>query len=206
MKKIRLLIADDHALMRVGLKTMLKIQKDMTVVGEAASGEEAVRLAAELKPDVIVMDLMMTGINGVETARRIRDAVPETRVVILTSYGTSDELRTAFAEGIAGIQLKGSDPENLLSAIRAVAAGERAIAPEVEVLLDGKPEEPAFSSRQRAILDALVRGLNNDEIATLMNLSRARIKQHLNELYTILGAANRTEAVAIALRKNLLKI
>ena len=107
MKKIRLLITDDHALMRVGLKTMLKIQKDMTVVGEAASGEEAVRLAAELKPDVIVMDLMMTVINGVEAARRIRVSVPETRIVILTSYGTSDELRTAFAEGIAGIQLKG---------------------------------------------------------------------------------------------------
>ena len=204
MKKIRLLIADDHALMRVGLKTMLKVQKDMSVVGEAANGEEAVARAEELKPDVIVMDLVMTGLSGVEAARRIRDAVPETRVVILTSYGTSDELRTAFADGIAGIQLKGSDPANLLSAIRAVAAGERAIAPEVEVLMDGKPEEPAFSSRQRAILDALVRGLSNDEIAALLNLSRARIKQHLNELYTILGAANRTEAVAIALRRQLL--
>lgn len=204
MKKIRLRIADDHALMRVGLKTMLKVQKDMSVVGEAVNGEEAVARAEELKPDVIVMDLVMTDLSGVEAARRIRDAVPGTRVVIHTSYGTSDELRTAFAEGIAGIQLKGSDPENLLSAIRAVAAGERAIAPEVEVLLDGNPEEPAFSPRQQAILDALVRGLNNDEIATLLSLSRARIKQHLNELYTILGAANRTEAVAIALRRQLL--
>ena len=204
MKKIRLLIADDHALMRVGLKTMLKVQKDMSVVGEAANGEEAVARAEEFRPDVIVMDLVMTGMSGVEAARRIRDAVPETRVVILTSYGTSDELRTAFAEGIAGIQLKGSDPANLLSAIRTVAAGERAIAPEVEVLMEGKPEEPAFSSRQRAILDALVRGLSNDEIAALLNPSRARIKQHLNELYTILGAANRTEAVAIALRRQLL--
>ena len=204
MKKIRLLIADDHALMRVGLKTMLKVQKDMSVVGEAANGEEAITRAKELKPDVIVMDLVMTGLSGVEAARRIRDAVPETRVVILTSYGTSDELRTAFAEGIAGIQLKGSDPENLLSAIRAVAAGERAIAPEVKALLDDLPEAPVFSPRQRAILDALVRGLSNDEIAALMNLSRARIKQHLNELYTILGAANRTEAVAIALRRQLL--
>ena len=206
MKKIRLLIADDHALMRVGLKTMLKVQKDMSVVGEAANGEEAITRAEELKPDVIVMDLVMTGLSGVEAARRIRDAIPETRVVILTSYGTSDELRTAFAEGIAGIQLKGSDPTNLLSAIRAVAAGERAIAPEVKALLDDQPEAPVFSPRQRAILDALVRGLSNDEIATLMNLSRARIKQHLNELYTILGAANRTEAVAIALRKQLLTI
>ena len=204
MKKIRLLIADDHALMRVGLKTMLKVQKDMSVVGEAANGEEAVARAEELRPDVIVMDLVMTGMSGVEAARRIRDAVPETRVVILTSYGTSDELRTAFADGIAGIQLKGSDPENLLSAIRAVAEGKRAIAPEVRALLDDQPEPPVFSPRQRAILDALVRGLSNDEIASLLNLSRARIKQHLNELYTILGAANRTEAVAIALRKQLL--
>ena len=205
MKKIRLLIADDHALMRVGLKTMLKVQKDMSVVGEAANGEEAVARAEEFRPDVIVMDLVMTGMSGVEAARHIHASVPETRVVILTSYGTSDELRTAFADGIAGIQLKGSDPENLLSAIRAVAAGERAIAPEVRALLDDQPEPPVFSSRQRTILDALVRGLNNDEIATLMNLSRARIKQHLNELYTILGAANRTEAVALALKKNLLK-
>ena len=204
MKKIRLLIADDHALMRVGLKTMLKVQKDMSVVGEASNGEEAVSRAEELRPDIIVMDLVMTGLSGVEAARRIRDAVPETRVVILTSYGTSDELRTAFADGIAGIQLKGSDPENLLSAIRAVAAGERAIAPEVEALLDERPEAPVFSPRQRTILDALVRGLSNDEIAALLSLSRARIKQHLNELYTILGAANRTEAVAIALRKQIL--
>lgn len=205
MKKIRLLIADDHALMRVGLKTMLKVQKDMSVVGEAANGEEAVARAEELRPDVIVMDLVMTGMSGVEAARRIHASVPEAHVVILTSYGTSDELRTAFADGIAGIQLKGSDPENLLSAIRAVAEGKRAIAPEVRALLDDQPEPPVFSSRQRTILDALVRGLNNDEIATLMNLSRARIKQHLNELYTILGAANRTEAVALALKKNLLK-
>ena len=205
MKKIRLLIADDHALMRVGLKTMLKVQKDMSVVGEAANGEEAITRAEELKPDVIVMDLVMTGLSGVEAARRIRDAIPETRVVILTSYGTSDELRTAFADGVAGIQLKGSDPENLLSAIRAVAEGSRAIAPEVRALLDDQPEPPVFSPRQRAILDALVRGLSNDEIASLLNLSRARIKQHLNELYTILGAANRTEAVALALKKNLLK-
>ena len=204
MKKIRLLIADDHALMRVGLKTMLKVQKDMSVVGEAANGEEAVARAEELKPDVIVMDLVMTGMSGIEAARRIRVSVPEARVVILTSYGTSDELRTAFAEGIAGIQLKGADPENLLSAIRTVAAGKRAIAPEVEVLLSEKPEAPIFSPRQRTILDALVRGLSNDEIATLLNLSRARIKQHLNELYTILGAANRTEAVALALRRQLL--
>ena len=205
MKKIRLLIADDHALMRVGLKTMLKVQKDMSVVGEAANGEEAVARAEELKPDVIVMDLVMTGMSGVEAARQIRTSAPETRIVILTSYATSDELHTAFADGIAGIQLKGYDPANLLSAIRAVAAGERAIAPEVEALLDDQPESPVFSPRQRAILDALVRGLSNDEIATLLNLSRARIKQHLNELYTILGAANHTEAVAITLRKHLLK-
>ena len=206
MKKIGILIADDHALMRVGLKTMLKIQKDMTVVGEAANGEEAVALAKDLAPDVIVMDLMMTGINGVEAARRIRDIRPDAHVVILTSYGTANELREAFAEGVAGIQLKGSDPANLLGAIRAVMTKQRAIAPEIAALLKEEPEKPVLSPRQQKILDALVRGLNNDEIAKLMNLSRARIKQHLNELYTILEAANRTEAVAIALRKHLLKI
>jgi len=206
MKKISILIVDDHALMRVGLKTMLKVQKDMTVIGEAANGEEAVELAKDLNPDVVVMDLMMTGINGLEASKRIRNVSPDSHTIILTSYGTSSNLRDAFSEGIEGIQLKGSDPKDLLAAIRNVAEGRRAIAPEIVTMLEDEPDIPALSDRQQKILDALVRGLNNDEIAKLMNLSRARIKQHLNELYTILDAANRTEAVAIALKKQLLKI
>ena len=206
MKKIRLLIADDHALMRVGLKTMLKVQKDMSVVGEAANGEEAVARAEEFRPDVIVMDLVMTGMSGVEAARRIHASVPEAHVVILTSYGTSDELRTAFADGIAGIQLKGSDPENLLSAIRAVAAGERRIAPEIRKAFADDPPLPELTKRQEEILSSVMRGLTNADIARQLALHEQSVKSHVNLICTKLGAANRAEAVAIALRKHLLKI
>jgi len=206
MKKIRLIIADDHTLLRMGLTTLFKYQPDITVVGQAEDGEEAVARSEELKPDVVLMDLMMPKMDGSEATRRIRQVSPDTHVVILTSFATAPELVTAVENGARGAQFKGSPTDGLLAAIRAVAAGKTAYAPEIEKLMTEAPAAPTLSPRQQEVLDAIVRGLTNDDIAVLLKISKARVKQLTKALYAKLGAANRAEAVAIALRKHLLKI
>ena len=205
MKKIRLIIADDHTLLRMGLTTLFKYQPDMTVVGQAEDGEGAVALTEELKPDIVLMDLMMPKMDGASATRRIREVSPKTQVVILTSFATAPELVTAVENGALGAQFKGSPTDGLLAAIRAVAAGKTAYAPEIEKILASKPESPDLSPRQQEVLDAIMRGLTNDDIAVLLKISKARVKQLTRALYSKLGAANRTEAVAITLRKHLLK-
>jgi len=205
MKKIRLIIADDHTLLRMGLATLLKVQPDMTVVGQAEDGDEAVALAGELKPDVIVMDLMMPKTDGAEATKRIREVAPDTRVVILTSYATAPELLMAVENGARGAQYKGSPTASLLAAIRAVAAGKTAFTPEIEKMLEEETSRPDISVRQQEVLDAIVRGLTNDDISTLLKISKARVTQLTKALYEKLGAANRAEAVAIALRERLSK-
>ena len=198
---IRILLADDHALLRMGLSTLLGCERDMQIVGEAADGEEAVERAAKLKPDVVIMDLAMPKMDGVEATRQIHAAQPKTRVLVLTSYGTSVEISRALAAGASGVIVKDASSDDLPDAIRRIAAGERVLSSEL------LPEsDETLSERQGQILDALIRGLSNNEIATLLDISPSCVKQHTMALYKKLGAANRTEAVAIAMRKQLLKI
>ena len=128
---IRILLADDHALLRMGLSTLLGCERDMKIVGEAADGEEAVECAAKLKPDVVIMDLAMPKLDGVEATRQIRAAQPETRVLVLTSYGTSVEVSRALAAGASGVIVKDASSDDLPDAIRKVAAGERILSPEL---------------------------------------------------------------------------
>ena len=204
MKKIRIVIVDDHTLLRMGLSSLFRCQPDMTVVGQAEDGEEAVRVVAESKPDLVLMDLVMPRLDGAEAARRIRAVSPATDVIILTSYATAPELAVAVANGVRGAQFKGSPTDSLLAAIRAVAAGGTAFAPEIRPLLDAASAVPALSPRQREVLDALARGLTNDDIATLLGISTPRVKQLTKALYDKLGAANRAEAVARAMQHRLL--
>jgi len=206
MKKIRLLIADDHSLMRLGLKAMIAYQKDMEVVGEATNGQQAVQKAAELKPDVVIMDLMMPVLGGAEATRLIREANPAARIVILTSYGSSADLARAIAHGACGAQSKEAPMEGLLDAIRTVVSGGTAIAPELQQTLDAEPAPPDLTERQTDILAAVVQGLSNKDIGDAFGISPVSVKKHLSVIFTKIGAANRAEAVAIALRKHLLKI
>ena len=205
MNKIRILVADDHALLRVGLNTMLNTQPDMIVVGEAGNGRDAVAKARELKPDVVVMDLMMPKVDGAEATRQICEALPSAKVIILTSYGTSDELSRAMSNGAAGVQMKGSPVGSLLKAIRTVVTGCKAIAPEIQQFLHENPMPVELSKRQREILLAVSNGQTTDQIADSLGISVSAVKQHVTAVCEKLGASSRSEAVAIALRKHLLK-
>ena len=206
MKKIRILLADDHSLVRIGLKTLLETQPDLAVAGEAQDGDEAVALYDRLGPDVVIMDLMMSGTDGAEATRLIRERHPEAKVVILTSFTTSDELARALSYGAVGVQRKGSSTDGLLDAIRAVARGETAFDPEVEKLIEAKDHVPRLTDRQEQVLKAVFGGLTTDVIATQQGISTSAVKKHITRILNKLGASTRAEAVGIALRKHLLKV
>lgn len=198
-------MVDDHALLRRGLADLISYEKDMAVIGESGDGEAAFHAAMELKPDLVVMDLMMPVVDGVEATRRIKEALPDTRILILTTFGTSADVAYAIAVGAAGAIMKDSSTDEQLAAIRKVAAGDKVIAPEIKRYMDAHPAPPTFTQRQLQILEFTTHGLGNKEIANHFGISTDAVKQHLNAICTKLGASNRVEAVAIAIRRQLLK-
>ena len=204
--KIKVLIADDHPLMRHGLATLLGADPSLQIVGEAKNGADAVEKAGELKPDVIVMDLSMPVMDGVEATRRIREANPDIKVLILTTYGTSADIAHAIDAGASGALVKDAEYDRLVSAIQALADGGTAFSPEIETMLRKEPHPPTLTERQRQILELTINGLSADQISKRMNLSSFTVNEHLDAVRRKLGAANRAEAVAIALKKHLLKI
>lgn len=204
MKKITILIADDHKIVRMGLKSLFAAEKDLSVVGEAEDGEQAVKKALELRPDIVIMDLVMPRKDGVSATRELHEQLPGTNVVVLTSYSTSDTIAAALQAGARGAVMKSADDNDLLSAIRTVAAGETFVSTEVKGLLAVDPPAPTLSKRQLEVLQALVKGFNNTEIADQLGISRTVVKDHVETLLSKLGAANRTELTAITVRKNLL--
>ena len=206
MKKIKILVADDHALLRVGLNTMLNAQPDMTVVGEAGNGRDAVSRAKELKPDVVIMDLMMPKLDRAEATRQIVESLPETKVVILTSYGTSVDLVRAISYGAVGAQMKGSPIDAIIKAIRTINSGGKAIAAEILRFLKEDPTPTDLSKRQREVLLGVAGGKTSDQIADELGISVSAVKQHIPAACEKLGASSRAEAAAIALRKHLLKV
>ena len=205
-QKLRILIADDHLILRMGLVTLLENAGDMEVVGEAEDGEEAVREALRLRPDVVIMDLVMPGLDGTAATERIKAKEPEIKILILTTFGTSDIISKALGNGADGALLKNSPQHELLAAIRTIADGTRVISKDVQEIIDADPPAQALSPRQKEILDLIVRGFSNADIASHFGISVTVVKEHLVALYHKIDASNRTEAVAIALRKHLLKI
>ena len=206
MKKTTVMIVDDHSVVRIGLAMIINLESDLAVCAEAESGDEAVRLAKDLKPDVVVMDFVMPGMDGAEATAALLKASPKSKVLILTTYGSSLDLSRALDAGATGAVTKNIANEDLLDAIRAAARGERRLSPEIKVSLNESEGKIDLTPRQREVLESITRGLSNDDIATMLSISKVRVKQHLAALYEKLGAANRAEAVAIAIRKHLLKL
>ena len=204
--KIKVLIADDHKMVRVGLAALLETEKDIEVIGQAENGKTAVEMTAQLSPDVVIMDLMMPVMDGVEATRQIHEQMPDVRILVLTTYGTSDGIAHAIESGATGAIMKSADTPDLANAIRKVSKGKRTVSQEIERQLKIDPPIPQLTPRQKDILDSMVRGLSNPDIAKQLGIRRDGVKQHINAILSKIGASNRTEAVAIALRKHLLKI
>ena len=203
---IRVLIVDDHKIVRVGLAALLGTEKDIEVVGFAENGRDAVAQAMKLQPDVVIMDLMMPVMDGAEATAEIHRTLPQVKVLILTTFGTSDGIAHALSAGATGAFMKNADNADLAAAIRRVRRGEQAISPEVSRQLELDPPIPDLTPRQKEILDSMIRGLSNPDIAKQLGIRRDGVKEHINAILQKIGASNRTEAVAIALRKHLLKI
>ena len=207
MKKaqIRIMLADDHMLMRMGLSTLIDCEEDMKIVGEAKNGRQAVELAHALKPDIIIMDLMMPELSGAEATKLIHDAYPEIKIMVLTSFGTSKEMSDAITNGADGALMKDTAADELIGAIRAIVAGERLIP---ERLMRQAAEDnitPKLSDRHLEILSSIAQGQSNSDIAKQYGLSEISIKKQVSKIFERLGVSNRSEAVALALRKQMLK-
>ena len=206
MNKIRILIADDHMLMRMGISTLVSTDKNLAVVGEARNGREAVELAGSLRPDIVIMDLMMPEMSGGEATKAIHEAHPGIRIVILTTYGTSAELATAVTNGAVGVLLKDKVEMDLLNTIRSVVEGNRAIPARLLAQIEADKAIGKLTDRQMEILSSVAEGHSNADIALQFGLSEITVKKHLSAIFERLGVANRSEAVALAFRKQMLKV
>ena len=206
MKPIKVLIADDHYVIRTGLTTILEIDPEIVLVGEAEDGADAVRKALQLRPDVVVMDLLMPVMDGIAAMQRLAEKLPSAKVLILTTSSVSEDIDAVLRAGARGVILKSSSDTDLAAVIKAVAAGERYIPSEVKKLIAEDPPVRPLTDRQSEILHYITRGLSNRDIANLLGIRFDSVKEHLNAIFTKLGATTRSEAVAIAMRKHLLKV
>ncbi len=203
-EKIRVLIADDHSVVRMGLASLLGTAKNVEVVGDAVDGADAVRKAAKSSPDVVIMDLVMPRKDGVAATEEILAANPTVKVLILTTFGTSDDIARALRVGASGAIMKSASNRELLAAVQSVAEGRRVVSDEVEGILANDPPIPDLSQRQHEILESIARGLTNKDIAAQLDISLESVKSHIKIILEKLGAASRTEAASIAQRKHLL--
>ena len=204
--KIRILVADDHKIVRIGLVSLLNTIDGLEVIGEASDGDEVVTIAQRTRPDVVVMDLMMPKKDGDTATAEIHAMLPETRILILTTFGTSDGIARALASGATGAVMKTADDRLLVEAIREVASGRRYISDDIRRLLAEDPPIPELTDRQMEILQSITRGLTNADIAKLLGIREDSVKKLVATVCTKIGAANRTEAAVIAIRKHLLKL
>ena len=213
---ISVLIVDDHAVVRKGVRGYLEAQPDITIAGEAASGEEAVRLAAEHRPDVVLMDLVMPNMDGVEATRRVREVSPNSQVIVLTSYHDDEHIFPAIKAGALSYLLKNVRPEELAAAVRAAAQGDAVLdSPVATRVLDevresltsgslttpqpaAQPLAEPLSARELEVLDLIAQGLTNPEIADRLFIAKGTVKRHINNIYGKLQVHHRAEAIARA--------
>lgn len=207
---IRVMIVDDHAVVRSGLGAFLLVFDDFELVGEASSGEQAIRICDQVNPDVVLMDLVMPGMDGAATTRAIREKCPSIQVIALTSFREQELVQGALKAGAIGYLLKNVSADELANAIRGAHVGRPTLAPEAaQALIDSsrKEEMPRFdlTEREREVLAFMVKGMSNPEIAEQMIVSRSTVKFHVSSILTKLGVSSRTEAVALALQQHLVE-
>lgn len=205
MKPIRILIADDHAIVLAGLQTLLSLEPGIQIAATAESGAEAVERFRETKPDAALLDLRMPGMDGVETARRILIEFPSARILILTTFESEEDIHRALQTGVSGYLLKESKRPELVAAIRAAVSGERWLPPGIARLAAERAKLPDLSNRQLEVLDLVAKGLTNKEIGSILGISAEGAKQHLHQIYQKLGVSTRAEATAEALRRGILR-
>ena len=214
MAMIRVLIVDDHTVVRDGLSAMLEPQEDITVVGEAADGAAGVEEAGRLLPDVVLMDLRMPELDGVGAMRRIHEDHPEINFLVLTTFDTDEYIYDAIEAGAKGFLLKDASREDLFKAVRAVARGESLIEPGIaarvlnrfaQLSREAAPQE-LLSERERQVLELLAKGSANKEVATALSLSESTVKTHVANIFQKLGVNDRTSAVTQALQRGIIKM
>jgi two-component system NarL family response regulator len=203
---IRILVVDDHHVVRQGLVALLNIMPDITVIGQAADGEEAIKLYRALKPDITLMDLQLPGLSGVETIRRIRSDDPTARFIVLTTFDGDEDIYRALEAGARAYLLKGMTVEELTSAIKAVHAGKTRISPAIADKLAGRMSSQALTVREQEVLERIVAGRSNKEIASDLNISEATVKTHINSLLGKLGVGDRTHAATVALQRGIVHL
>jgi NarL family two-component system response regulator LiaR len=209
-KKIRVMTVDDHEIMRGGIRFLLLAFDDLELVAEAHSGEEAVELCSKANLDVVLMDMKMTGMDGVATTKAIKESYPSVQVLALTSFYEADLVRRALDAGAVGYMLKDASKEELAEAIRAARAGRTTLSPNAASALAEKTDVSGsigndLTEREREILALLTEGLSNSQIAERLNRSPFTIRHHVSQVISKLGAANRAEAAALAIKHRLLR-
>jgi len=206
---IRVLVVDDHAVVREGLRSFLDLQDGIEIAGEADDGREAVEAAERLQPDVVLMDLVMPGIDGVEATRRIARAAEGPRVVVLTSFADREHISEALDSGAVGYLLKDSDPDELISGVRAAAAGESPLTPRVALTvvreLRGSAPSETLSDREREVLALVGAGVANKQIALRLGISPKTVKSHLSHIFRRIGVQDRLQAAMWARRHGLVE-
>lgn len=209
MPPIRLIIADDHPVVRAGLQAMLAGQADFVLVGEAKTGEEAVELVERLHPDVVLMDLRMAHMDGIQATTRIKKRYAWVAILILTTYEANNDILRAIEAGAVGYLLKDTPKEQLFAAIRHAVQGKSVLAPEVAAKVLSHiytPHEAALSTREIEVLTLVARGASNKEVARQLHISEATVKSHLIRIFGKLGVTDRTAAVTVAIERGLLRL
>lgn len=203
--KIRLMLVEDHILMRLGLISVTRVQPDMTVVAEAEDAEHAIEIFRKHKPDVVVVDLRLPGMDGNELIKVLRHESPGAKIVVLSSYGGGDEVTRAVQNGAAGYVMKNMPLERVLEAVRAVHAGGQYIPPEVAVRM-GQLIQSDLSARELEVLRLIAAGRSNKEVASDLGIVEGTVKGHVTNIFLKLGAADRTQAITIAMKRRILQL
>lgn len=205
-KPIRIVIADDHFVIREGLRAVLSQVHDMKIVGEGATGQEAVEICRRFKPDVLVSDLRMPGLDGHQVIPAVMEVSPTTRVMVLTVFDGHEDIYRAVQVGALAYVLKGASREELLDAIRTVYAGRRYVPPAVAARLAERVYSPHLTDRERQVLQEIAAGRSNKQVAAGLQMGMRTVKAHLNAAFRKLGVKDRTEALAVAIRRGIVKL